>query len=93
MSITWRDIHDVTAAGEPCCASIKLRTWRRGRGRRKVDGVREVIEAARATRLLSQYSPDFNPIERFFCNLTALLRSCLDGPSKSRPKARMRAAM
>lgn len=42
----------------------------------KVDGVREAIEAAGATVLyLPPYSPDFNPIEKAFAKLKALLRA------------------
>jgi transposase len=42
----------------------------------KVAGVREVIEAAGAHVLyLPPYSPEFNPIERAFAKLKALLRS------------------
>jgi transposase len=41
----------------------------------KVSGVREAIEAARATlRYLPQYSPDLNPIENAFSKFKALLR-------------------
>ncbi len=41
----------------------------------KVRGVREVIAAAGATLLyLPPYSPDLNPIEKFFAKLKALLR-------------------
>jgi len=41
----------------------------------KVAGVREAIEAAGATiRYLPPYSPDLNPIEKFFSKLKALLR-------------------
>ena len=41
----------------------------------KVRGVREVIVAAGATLLyLPPYSPDLNPIEKFFAKLKALLR-------------------
>ena len=41
----------------------------------KVSGVREAIEAAGATiRYLPPYSPDLNPIEKFFAKLKALLR-------------------
>ena len=41
----------------------------------KVPGVREAIEAARATLLyLPQYSPDLNPIEMSFSKLKAFLR-------------------
>jgi len=40
-----------------------------------VSGVREAIEAAGATiRYLPPYSPDLNPIEKFFAKLKALLR-------------------
>ena len=42
----------------------------------KVAGVREAVEAAGARLLyLPPYSPDFNPIERAFAKLKALLRS------------------
>lgn len=42
----------------------------------KVDGVREAIEAAGAKLLyLPPYSPDFNPIEKAFAKLKALLRA------------------
>ena len=41
----------------------------------KVDGVRRAIEAAGASLLyLPPYSPDFNPIEKAFAKLKALLR-------------------
>ena len=41
----------------------------------KVTGVAEAIQAAGATLLyLPPYSPDFNPIEKFFSKLKALLR-------------------
>jgi len=41
----------------------------------KVAGVREAIEAAGARLLyLPPYSPDFNPIEKAFAKLKALLR-------------------
>ena len=41
----------------------------------KVRGVREAIQAAHATLLyLPPYSPDLNPIEKFFSKLKALLR-------------------
>jgi transposase len=41
----------------------------------KVKGVREAIEAVGATVLyLPPYSPDFNPIEKLFSKLKALLR-------------------
>lgn len=41
----------------------------------KVDGVRDAIEAAGASLLyLPPYSPDFNPIEKAFSKLKALLR-------------------
>ena len=42
----------------------------------RVRGVRQAIEAARARLLcLPAYSPDFNPIERAFAKLKALLRA------------------
>ena len=42
----------------------------------KVPGVRETIEAAGARLLyLPPYSPDFNPIEKIFAKLKALLRT------------------
>ncbi len=42
----------------------------------KVAGVREAVEAAGARLLyLPPYNPDFNPIERAFAKLKALLRS------------------
>lgn len=42
----------------------------------KVDGVREIIEAAGASvRYLPAYSPDLNPIELAFSKLKAALRS------------------
>ena len=42
----------------------------------KVTGTREAIETAGATLLyLPPYSPDFNPIERAFAKLKALLRA------------------
>ena len=40
----------------------------------KVSGVEEAILATGATLLLPPYSPDFNPIEKFFSKLKALLR-------------------
>ncbi|KDM68307.1 putative transposase [Acidiphilium sp. JA12-A1] len=41
----------------------------------KRDAVRERIEAAGATlRFLPPYSPDFNPIEKAFARLKAILR-------------------
>ena len=41
----------------------------------KVSGVQQVIQATGATLLyLPPYSPDFNPIEKFFSKLKALLR-------------------
>lgn len=41
----------------------------------KVKGVKEAIEATGATlRYLPPYSPDFNPIEKMFSKLKALLR-------------------
>jgi len=41
----------------------------------KVSGVEEAIHATGATLLyLPPYSPDFNPIEKFFSKLKALLR-------------------
>jgi len=41
----------------------------------KVSGVEETIRATGATLLyLPPYSPDFNPIEKFFSKLKALLR-------------------
>jgi transposase len=41
----------------------------------KVAGVREAIEEVGATlRYLPPYSPDLNPIEKFFSKLKALLR-------------------
>ncbi|MGH7113828.1 MAG: IS630 family transposase, partial [Stellaceae bacterium] len=44
-------------------------------GSHKVTGVREAIEAKRATLLyLPPYSPDLNPIEQLFAKLKALLR-------------------
>ena len=45
-------------------------------GAHKVTGVREALEAVGARLLyLPPYSPDFNPIERAFAKLKALLRS------------------
>jgi len=45
-------------------------------GSHKVAGVREAIEARRATlRYLPPYSPDLNPIEQAFAKLKALLRA------------------
>lgn len=45
-------------------------------GAHKVAGVREAIEAAGGRLLyLPPYSPEFNPIERAFAKLTALLRT------------------
>jgi transposase len=44
-------------------------------GSHKVEGVQTAIEAAGATlRYLPPYSPDFNPIEKLFAKLKALLR-------------------
>jgi transposase len=44
-------------------------------GSHKVEGVRAAIAAAGATlRYLPPYSPDFNPIEKLFSKLKALLR-------------------
>jgi transposase len=44
-------------------------------GSHKVQGVQAAIEAAGATlRYLPPYSPDFNPIEKLFSKLKALLR-------------------
>ena len=44
-------------------------------GSHKVTGVREAIEARKATLLyLPPYSPDLNPIEQLFAKLKALLR-------------------
>jgi len=44
-------------------------------GSHKVEGVAEAIQAAGAILLyLPPYSPDFNPIEKFFSKLKALLR-------------------
>jgi len=41
----------------------------------KVAGVKDAIETTGATlRYLPPYSPDFNPIEKFFSKLKALLR-------------------
>jgi len=41
----------------------------------KVTGIREAIEKTGATlRYLPPYSPDFNPIEKMFSKLKALLR-------------------
>jgi transposase len=41
----------------------------------KVSGVEEAVRATGATLLyLPPYSPDFNPIEKFFSKLKALLR-------------------
>jgi transposase len=41
----------------------------------KVDGVRKLIEAAKASLIyLPPYSPDLNPIEMAFAKLKALLR-------------------
>ena len=45
----------------------------------KVHGVREVIQAAGASLLyLPPYSPDFNPIEKAFSKLKALLRKAAE---------------
>lgn len=45
-------------------------------GAHKVAGIREAIEAIGARWLyLPPYSPDFNPIERAFAKLKALLRT------------------
>ncbi len=45
----------------------------------KVSGVREAIEAAGASlRYLPPYSPDFNPIEKAFSKLKALLRKAAE---------------
>ena len=44
-------------------------------GSHKVEGVRTAVEAAGAIlRYLPPYSPDFNPIEKLFSKLKALLR-------------------
>jgi len=43
-----------------------------------LDGFRELIEAAGATRLfLTPYSPDFNPTEQAFAKLKALRRKAV----------------
>jgi transposase len=48
-------------------------------GSHKVTGVREAIEARRASLLyLPPYSPDFNPIEQLFAKLKALLRAAAE---------------
>lgn len=48
-------------------------------GSHKGDGVRKAIEAAGATLLyLPPYSPDFNPIEKAFSKLKALLRKAAE---------------
>ena len=45
----------------------------------KRHAVRERIEAAGATlRFLPPYSPDFNPVEKAFCRLKAMLRKAED---------------
>jgi transposase len=45
-------------------------------GSHKVAGVREAIEAARASvRYLPPYSPDLNPIEQVFAKLKGILRT------------------
>jgi transposase len=45
-------------------------------GSHKVAGVREAIEAARASvRYLPAYSPDLNPIEQVFAKLKGILRT------------------
>ena len=41
----------------------------------KVSGAREAIESAGAILYLPPYSPDFNPIERAFAKMKALLRA------------------
>ncbi len=60
----------------------------------KVAGVNEAIEAAGARRVfLPPYSPDFNPIERAFAKLKALLRKAAarsvdaSGPPSPRPSS------
>lgn len=48
-------------------------------GSHKTAGVREAIEEAGATLLyLPRYSPDFNPIEKAFSKLKALLRKAAE---------------
>jgi transposase len=48
-------------------------------GSHKGEGVRRTIEAAGATLLyLPPYSPDFNPIEKAFSKLKALLRKAAE---------------
>ncbi len=48
-------------------------------GSHKGAGVREAIEAVGATLLyLPPYSPDFNPIEKAFSKLKALLRKAAE---------------
>ncbi len=48
-------------------------------GSHKAAGVREAIEAVGATLLyLPPYSPDFNPIEKAFSKLKALLRKAAE---------------
>lgn len=48
-------------------------------GSHKGAGVRKAIEAAKATLLyLPPYSPDFNPIEKAFSKLKALLRAAAE---------------
>ena len=81
-----RALLDGPVTGERFRASVTQRlgpSLRRGDtvildnlGAHKVVGVREAVEAAGARLLyLPPYSPDFNPIERAFAKLKALLRS------------------
>jgi transposase len=57
----------------------------------KVEGVRQAVEARGATILyLPPYSPDFNPIEKFFSKLKSLLRKAaprsLEPPTLHHPQ-------
>ena len=59
--------------GQPCGEATQS-SWTTSA--HKVTGVREALEAVGARRLdLPPDPPDFNPIERAFAKLTALLRS------------------
>jgi len=54
----------------------------------KVAAVREAIPATGATlRYLPPYSPDFNPIEKLFAKLKALLRKAAAPPKRSGSKS------
>jgi transposase len=59
----------------------------------KSDQVREAIEAAGATlRFLPPYSPDFNPIEKAFSKLKALLRRAAERSVEALRRTIMRLA-